>query len=386
MDKIKLHSNSKEANRNLKAFKRLLIVAFIFAFVVTPILENVKVVKAATLLVVSVDYTDESVNVIKGAGNSTKFYMSTDGKKTWESIEEGKNDISAILSTKQLTVYFKGNKDTEPVPLVIPAEDKSLAPAYKVVTGSGRIEFTAPAGTTVQYRKGQNGSWMTAVSPLYTLIYETKGATLYFRTAPTTALRAGKVVTVKVPKKPNAPSVKLDGSKLCVSGLKSGASEYRVGDNLIWTPFTSATKANYLDLATLLIGNVTGNAMIPAGVIEVRTPSNDKKVASAVKVIEVAQQPTINNTVASVTGSSLAINDTTPKRNYEYTVVAKGSSVDLSKAKWSTITSKRSVVLQKVNVGDKVLVRLKSTVDSTTKQVILASTYVEYPIDGITPK
>jgi hypothetical protein len=204
--------------------------------------------------------------------------------------------------------------------------------------------------------------------------YELKGATLYFRTAATADRRAGKMVTLKISKRPSGPSVKLDTSKLCITGLKIGETQYRVGGSDTWITFTSTdTKAKSIDLKTILAVSSSAITAIPAGTVEFRTLGTNKKLNSSVKVIDISLQPTVPTQI-SVIGSTLSITDPTPKRYYEYTVVPQGKTLDFNTAKWTSVTAKNSIKIKKVSVGDLVYVRLKSTTDPTSKQPVLAST------------
>jgi hypothetical protein len=336
---------------------------------------------------VAVDYVEETVTLTPGSNNSTKFYISKDGQKTWEMIEPaGSVDISTLLSTRDVYLYFKGNKDTTIAELKLPAQDASLKATYSVIDGVGRIMLS---GTSfpIEFRKGTNGYWKTLPTASTTLIttpYETYGATLYFRIAPATTRRSGKIITVKVSKKPSAPSVKLDGSKLYISGLKPGETQYRAGDSTIWLDFTPTdTKLKTIDLKDLLAPTATVNTPIPAGTIEVRTKATTGKVASSIKVIDVALQPTVPN-VITITGSTLTVQDINTKRQYEYTRVSGTAALNIKTAKWTSFTSSKPVIIKGAAVGDKIYVRVKSYTDSTTKQLILASTYKELTVSSIT--
>jgi hypothetical protein len=335
---------------------------------------------------VRVDYVDEMAVITAGSGNSTKFYFSTDNQKSWVFIDAGlAMDISAFLQKKSTTVYFKGNRDTNPTPVVLQGEETSLKAAYKVVNGEGTIALTGATGQ-VEYRKGANGYWKTVNGSISTAIYEMTGTTLYFRTAATTAKRAGTTVSVKVPKKSSAPTVKLDGSKFIITGLKYDETQYRIGNNTNWITFKpDDKKIRTLDLVALIGTSAITNAPIPAGVIEFRTKASDKKVSSYVKIIEIPSQPVIPDTVRLI-GTTLSILDSDLKRAYEYTKVAKDSYLNINTARWSSITAARSVIIPKLSVGDKVYVRLKSTTDRVTKIVTPASTYRELPVTSITVK
>ena len=338
---------------------------------------------ANTQVNVRIDYIEELAYVTSYTG-SYKFYMSTDKMKNWELLDtSGVVDLSTILSSKPVTVYFKGNNDTNPVEIILEGEDNTLQAKYEVIEGVGRITYTA-AGA-VEYRKGNNGAWKTAYNNIFTSIYEIKGATLSFRTAATATKRAGKVVSVKIPKRPSAPSVKVDGGKFYITGLKSGVTQYRVNNDPTWKTFQPTdTKVKTLDLRELLSQDLTTNT-IKAGVIEFRNLGTGKKLTSAIKVIEIPQQLVMPGTV-SLIGTTLSVADTDTKRSYEYTRVEGNATFDLNKARWTTFSSKKSVIVPKAAVGDKIYVRLKATTDSATKQTILASTYIYQTVTSITMK
>lgn len=381
--------------------KKLMIISASFAFILILVQGGINYVKAdtPTSVPVKVNYIDETVMVPSASCTSTKFYMSTDNCKTWDLIDNSKSstntiDISTLLSSREITIYFKGNKNTQPTPVVLQAEDKTLKPMYKVVPGSGInsykgvIEFST--SRKIQYRKGPNGVWIDAVSPMETSMYEMKGATLYFRMAPSSNpdLRAGKIVSVRIQKRPNAPSIRLDGSKLCLTGLKSGATQYRVGDAADWITFTSDNKTSYINLTSLPGVSASVNGNLPKITVELRIPATDKKVASAAKVIEIPEQPILAPATVKLELSTLSVIDTDQKRAYEYTVADTLNPFDLSKARWSTFTSKKPVIIRNnnVHIGSIIYVRIKSATDKVTKQIIPASTCVPLTVNGITPK
>lgn len=343
-------------------------------------------------VLVMVDYTTEIATVRPGSGNSTKFYMSKDNGKTWELLDTQPSstglmaevDISVLLKSKEVIVLFKGNKDTNPTEYVLQSQDSSLKVTYQVVNEKGKITWNT--AQPVEYRVGTLGQWKDASNAgINTAPYEINGATLYFRMKALPIKRSGKPVTMRVPKRPTAPSVKVDGSKLIITGLKNGITQYRINDEIIWRTYVNPDlKTGYLDLRTLFRQDIPHNVSFQGGLIEFRTGATDKKVASAARVIEVPSQPGVSN-IARLDGTTLTILDSDPKRPYEYTVLPVGTNeVDFQKARWSSITAARPVIIKKVSVGDQILVRLKSTTDRDTKQVIPASTYQRLVVETIT--
>jgi hypothetical protein len=331
---------------------------------------------------VSINYAEETATITAGAGGSTRFFVSTDKGKNWEGIDGNVVDISTMLKPKEVEVWFKGNRDTAENRQILMAEPKDLQVTYEIVNGVGRITFNPPAGTTVEYRKGANGNWRPAYTNMPTSLYELRGTTLYFRTVATVGRRNSKIVQVKISKRPSAPSVKVDGSKLCVSGIKAGVTQYRLDTSSDWITITG-DKVKDISLYDLLANKVVSNAALPAGNIEFRNLGSGKKPTSAVKLIEVPQQMTCPETI-TMNGSTVTIIDTTPKRVYEYTKVERTANFDMAKAKWSSISLKNnSFKIPKVAVGDRILIRVKSSVNSSTKQVNPASTYKEFIIQSL---
>ncbi len=401
MRRRKIHSKLEDRGtlNIFNTIRKIFIVTIIFSILLSNFGKTKpSLADANTQVRVQIDYLEELAYITAGNGQSDKFYLSTDEKKTWEMLEitderslQGamwrELDISTFLTAKPITLYFKGNKDGAPVAVPIQGEANGPTVTYKITGGIGRIEFSPVS--VVQYRKGTNGSWITvtpATNSISTSKYEVRGATLYFRIAPQTNTRASKIITVKIPKKPSGPSVKLDGGKFAITGLKSGVTQYRKGEDTVWSTFTSTdSKVKTLSLYDLFAGKVVSNNPLPAGVLEFRTVGTDKKLTSSVKVIEIPAQEIINSAYVSLIGTTLKILDPDTKKPYEYTKVEKGAAFVPDKAKWTTINPGKAVIIPRIAVQDTVYVRVKSRTDKATKQVIPASTYSQpYTITSIT--
>lgn len=384
----RLQSNNEQAGRSAanigKSFKKVLIIFMVLCIIFNSFTKiKVSSADANSQVTVKIDYLEQMAYITPGT--NTKLYFSSDDGKTWELIEPfGVLDISNLMQTKADDLYFKGNKDLKPTIVTLQALDSTLKATYSIVNGEGLITLTGFT-SAVEYRKGTSGQWKPASTTMPTASYEMRGATLYFRTIATTVKRAGKEISLKVAKKPSAPSVKLDGSKLYITGLTVGATQYRVGDNTVWLPFSPTdTKVKSIDLTALFA--VTGSALntpIPAGTVEFRTMATTKKVASAIKVIGVPLQPSTPENVTLV-GTTLSIQDTNLKKAYEYTKVEKLGVLNIKTARWTSITAARSVVIPKALVDEKIIVRVKSIVDPVSKILIPASTYKELKISSIT--
>lgn len=343
-----------------------------------------------------VNYQEETITVASGTGGSNKFYLSTDKQKTWELLENSTAvsstitfDISNILKTKEVIIYFKGNKDTQPVEVTLQGEDKSLKVTYIVENSVGKLTYTTTK--PVEYRKGANGNWKTLTGNLDTTIYEVRGANLYFRTKATVTDRAGKVVKVKIPKRGSAPGVKVDGTELTLTGMKTGM-QYRLSNSNTWLTFQETDKKEISIPSLLRITSI--DVPVTGFTIEVRNAATDKKVASQIKVIDVpAQLAAPTSATVSFNAGTLTIQDASSSKPYEYTIVKAGevSIVNfdyLQNATWKSVTSSKATKVTKVGnntlaTGDYIYVRLKTTTDKTTKAVNLASTCLKISVTSI---
>lgn len=344
---------------------------------------TLKAEAGTTQVSVNVNYLEGLAYISPGTGASVKFYFSTD-LKTWQPLDSNVLDITPLLKSKEVTIYFKGNSDTTQASVILQAEDISLKAAYQVANGLGRIAISN-VSTTVEYRYGANGEWIPLSGySIPTANYEYMGATINIRTMATSTKRAGKIVNVTVPRKPSTPSVKLDGSKLSFTGLKSGVTQYRLGDSTVWLTFNpSNVKTTTMDLMSLSVNNgLATNAQLSYCIVEFRTMATIKQVASNIKQIEVPLQPLIPDTITQYS-NMLSIVGCSSKKAYEYSVVKSGALLNLSTARWISVTTPKAVKISNVVLGDSVYVRLKSYTDTTTKNVIPASTYKIYPITSI---
>ncbi len=336
---------------------------------------------SGSVIDVVVNYIDETAIITNTPAGSTKFYISIDKKKTWEDVGR-EVDISGLLSSKAIDIYFKGDKDTGIKTVTLMAEPDTVTAAYVVRNGVGYIDYKT-TGTAVEFRKGSNGNWKTPPSGSFpTSIYEVKGATLQFRSVAVAGVRAGKIVTVKIPKRPAPPSVKVDGSKLLISGIKANETQYY--DPVAgWRYVTTDKKVKTISLYDLAkMSSTAYTTPITAGAYEFRNYVPDKKVISGAKLLEVPVQPICPDTIV-IQGSTVTITDTS-KRAFEYCKLSSSTPYNAAIMKWSAIQANKPTIIPKANVTDVIYVRLKSTVDKETKVVTPASTCKVLYVNSIT--
>jgi hypothetical protein len=378
-----LHKEEQSIFGPLKYMIPLFLIAFLIAAWAMPDTAFATTVTGTSVNVL-VDYADETARVTTGPGGSTKFYISIDKQKTWLDINPstGLVDISAMLSSKSVDIYFKGNKDTQVKTVTLMAEPNNITAVYVIKNGAGSIAYTV-SGAAIEYRKGSNGNWKVPPATFETYMYEIKGATLQFRSAANTTTRAGKIISVKIPKRPSPPSLKVDGSKLLITGVKANETQYfnpTLGTTGGWEYLTKDSKVKTISLYTLTKASAN-TAMLP-GAYEFRSYSTDKKVISGVKLIEVPAQITCPETITQV-GSTFTITDT-QNRIYEYSRASGTAQFNVATAKWSTIPANKATIIPKAYAGERIYIRIKSSVDKTTKQVIPASTYRDFLIATLT--
>lgn len=369
----------KAFNKPIQSIRYLAVMfALALAFI---LVKEPETARAST-----VNYTiNYETQLLDASNNSGRVYISLDNEKSWESLEDSGNvvDISSILQTKETYVYLRTNNSAVSTKVTLMAEpEKDI-----VITVTGNsITYSSNTGTPVEYQKGKNGPWITlnASGVFNTKPMEIKGATINFRTKAQPNRRAGKIVAVKIAKRPTAPSVKFDGSKLSITGLKPGM-QYRTPSSG-WLPVILGDKANsvsiYLFNGASSITNATYATPFAPTTLEFRTPATDKKAASSSKVITIQAQPSFPGSVV-LTNSTLRVNDSSGKA-YEYTVLEPNTTLDLNKARWTSLTPNRDVILKNVSINQILFVRAKSYTDKTTKQVVPASTVYTQTITGIT--
>ena len=342
-------------------------------------------------LTVKANYLKETITVSGDGGK--KVYMSTNKGKTWELIEGTELELACYLKTADTELYFKKAGEDAYAILKLPKEEKTLTAKYVVTSTGGKLNLSVTTG--VEYRKGTNGNWITYDAATFsTARYENTGFTLQFRTKATEDKRAGKIVSVKIAKKPTAPSISVDYSDLYLKGLKSGTMEYRLSTASNWTTFSVLSgQAALLDLYTVL-NSANGTVdktttLLKEGDIEVRTKATENKLASAIRLVHIpAQQPAPTNATVKLTNDTLVISDASTKKPYEYTILAANEAFDISKVVWKKVTTTKGVSIKKfgsaltVN-GSVVYVRLASHKDTATGEISVASLPMKITVTGL---
>lgn len=356
---------------------------------------------------VSIDY--EELWLVVDAGDNTAVYYSDKSQKVWtEALKaaDGKYyiDISWLKNTSNVVLSVKGDKNDSVVTIPIAARESKFKVKFDKVNGT--LSFTSlPEGTvSFEWRKATSYEWHTATveeagttgSAFWKEIEKLRvsGASIYVR-LPQTEGKAGadgtfgagkrqsKEVKVSISKRVSAPKIKIDGKKLTLN--TTTAMEYSTDNGKTWT---KAVKN--MGLETAAPGALGAGAQ--DATVWFRRAATAKAGYSKTTVLEIPAQrtaPTVSaGGTAEVSYESsggkfyLSFSDASKASPYEYTVVKSGSTLNMSKASWKSVTSakKISVSAKTAPEGSVIYVRKKAVNQTSTTEFELASAMGEIPV------
>jgi hypothetical protein len=207
--------------------------------------EEAEAEEASRVSVGEIDYDDLTMQVF--ANNNTIIYYSTD-QDVWYQAEMPYDslikayimDISWISSAKDVTLFLKGNINKSEYQITFPMQNKSFKVKYERADGIFSFTDTEDA-ETFQWRKETDYHWNTVNLEETSASYQkfldamdnltTMGAKIIFRlpqsagcTNEDEGRRPCKEVPLTIPKRPNAPGIKVNSSKLSLNTTE--AMEY----------------------------------------------------------------------------------------------------------------------------------------------------------------
>lgn len=282
------------------------------------------------------------------------IYISDQKKKVWEEIQVENGvaicDISWI--TKDYELNIKGDVSTGIVTKKIPAP-RALKASLTIKDGKPVIEFTIdkkPFGdiNTIQWRKGTKGAWRN-YSELNINSFLVKGATINFRALPGivsgSAVQASKIASLKIPKRSNAPSTTVDGTKMNIAFKKNTEYMLTINNNKSgWIPIDQTLKLSQLP-------GITGDGIInplSAFTLKVRTKANGKKMESKIRTMAIPAQKKLDagpDFTVAISARGVTLSN---QSNLEYQYIVQDGKVDSAdkitdKTKWSTVKAGKSV-------------------------------------------
>ena len=128
---------------------------------------------------------------------------------------------------------------------------------------------------------------------------------------------------------------------------------------------------------------------IPATSIEFRFMATNKKVASAIRLIEIIEQPAKPDpTSIKVDGSELTFPQASTTNPFEFVILHGSEVIDLATVKWKKVTNDKPVNISKFGtftptVGDVIYYRLAMVANTKTGEVKPASMYGAYVITSV---
>lgn len=304
--------------------------------------QQLKITESTTTKDLEVYYAVATVKNVKKKDASGKYVVTKVlNAATWDSFDYKAGltiDLSKLNRAKDNYIQLKGSKNADPLTIKIPAVRTKVSAKFDAVNAQVTMNDVtnkkAPVvlvSETVEYRTAYSG-WKTYSNDDLS-IYQTNGATLYFRlaahdsqtvnktaaTATTSDLydATGNAVSiyevgsfpgveakVVIGKRANAPKVTVDYNKQQFTLPKN--TEYRVVTSSkinAWTAAstTAATKLNLSDISSL-VGSLT------SATLEVRTAATATKPASKINHIDFNMPETISakstNTTANKTDAA----------------------------------------------------------------------------------
>lgn len=285
--------------------------------------QKMTITESGTTKDLQIGYASATFKVVKSKvtnDDGTKSVVSTNTlvaakDAAWE-WHDGNSAISIDLSSlnraKDNYIQIKGDKNTDPLTIKIPAINSKVAAVFDAVNAKVTINdvtdktHPTPLSSAVEY-KTQYSGWSTYTAGTTKLdSYQYKGAVLNFRlsasanakvstaTADTTTIPGqtvypmtgtfpGKELKVAVPKLANGP--KVTANYLTVQFSIPAKTEYRFNTASKLGTWTAVEKPTVL---TDIASNLTA-----AGSIEVRVTATDKKAASKATKLAYAAQSTL---------------------------------------------------------------------------------------------
>lgn len=379
-----------------------------------------KALAASAVTMKTVDYENENL-VINNNGN-TKIYFATDtdaAKENWEVIPADAGDTTIIdfswcSDTVESSLRIKGDVVRTQASVTLTPKTQRLtisinyadvASLSKTDTIGTLLNVMTTAGTAeepvvyddLEWRKGASGNWKNVseltLSQLEKL--QIKGASLYFRIKPvndvtkngispdgTKGNRASNEVKLKIAKKATAAVIGVDGSDF-TTDIGYG-KEYRVTINDVTTGWTKVTDKSMKHLPLSAVYNNSSDGItnpFEAALIEIRSYTTSKVAASKITEINLPAQRVITGTIKNdpvpdnvtsadsnvyiayngVKNMTITIPKASTQTPYEYCVVKPGTTFDVAKATWNTITKSTAVkvLASKAVEGGTLYVRMK---------------------------
>ncbi|MBP1756064.1 MAG: hypothetical protein H6Q59_2462 [Firmicutes bacterium] len=356
-------------------------------------LQSASAAEASAISFGAVDYENLTMQVYNNYNNV--IYYSTDNS-TWSELEGSYNtsgkvysiDISWVSSSSDETLYFKGDVVKTVKSITLPMQNSTIAVDYDRVEG----EFTfseVEEADYFQWRKITDYNWNTVSlnensssykSFLTTMEYmRVKGAKILIRTpqvigtsANDVGMRPSSEVTITIPARGTAPSVKINTSKLKLS--TTPAIEYYDASNDLWIECDGSMSIE--DIAPKALFRNGGSSVT----LLLRKSATISSAESKIQKLVIPGQtaaPTIGGSSSDVTyyylNSKLVLqfNKASDTNIFEYAIVDEDVDYDPADFSWKQVNTTKIINLSAATAprGCSVYVRRKGTDENASKNI-----------------
>jgi hypothetical protein len=370
-------------------FKKIIFMLCIF-FLLLPA-GKALAADASAISFGTIDYEELTLQIYNN--NNTIVYYSTDNT-TWSELEGGYSsstksyqfDISWVSVKEDVTLYFKGDIVNTVKSITLPMQNSYISVEYDKVEG----EFTfldVEESDYFEWRKAADYYWnrvsFTETSASYQSFLTTmeslrvKGAKIIIRTPQVTGTGASDVgmrpsaeVSITIPARPSAPSVKVNSSKLTLNTTAS--MEYYDSVANMWVEFDGVISVE--DIAPKALYE-NGSKTVTLLLRKSATASAPYSKTQKLVIPGQTGAPTIGGTSSDVTyyfvNSKLVMqfNNASTSNAYEYMIVKEGNEFNHRNSGWKTVTSSKLMTLSSTTApnGCTIYVRKKGSDENTTK-------------------
>ncbi|MBR5368644.1 MAG: hypothetical protein IK138_05100 [Lachnospiraceae bacterium] len=378
---------------------------------------NAEASEASAVAIGVTDYEANTMEIIKN-GNSI-IYSSINNKKTWETLDETVVDDKMTMNidfpgadkSKNVEIWFKGDKDTKVVKVVIPKQSNSFKVKYDKATGSFEMSGYDDR-TQFRWRKSSDYNYKTVDINPNSASYKAfckeiealtiKGAKICIGLAGKNGTgiddmgaRPSNEVLITIPKKASAPSIKLSPTKSIFNTRET--MEYQVlGSGSAWK--TCKKNMTIAEIAPeVLVENGAKNVAIkfryaatsskPASLecfVTVKAQRTGPSIGASEGVDVIVKRETVKDKKGKEKTKTIITFATTSKEKpIEYCIVKPGDTLNLSKG-WTA--GKNGKTVQKLEKacpkGSVIYVRYKGINANANKgiEAEIPSAYATYTV------
>lgn len=345
-----------------------------------------------------INYKSSTITLQVNDGD-TQVYVSNSLKRTWDTLEgdiSGDNtikmDISWISPFSNYTLCFKGNHSTDITTVVIPKQASNFRATF--YNAKSTIKFHNYGIRTIEWKKKNSSTWYTVniktISQELSYLYS-NGANVMFRLAPVNGTsntnvgcRPSSEVSITIPRKVSAPSMKINGSRFSIAVKNRTAYRTKEADGTTsdWTTVNTSTDLLLKDIASKAMYTSASTTQSEV-TLQFRTNASRSSQVSNISTIVVPIQegpPSVDKygislKYTSSSSCSLQVKAASASVPFEYTIVKADDELNYQNCNWTSITSSNAVSISSTAApkGCHIYVRKKSIEAAGNVDFALAS-------------